>query len=310
MVCDMSLRTQPTRFMPTTSPWFLRIAPALFVFLWSTGWIVARAIAPYADPLTFLCVRYAAAALLLVTYAFASGARWPSSLGEFGHMLISGIFGVGFYFAGVWYAIAHGVPAGISGLIAAVQPLLTALLAPIFLNERISWVQWIGISLATGGIALVLQPKLASVAPGDLSEISVALGFNILAMVTFTLASIHQKKFLATCDLRTLTPIQLLSGLAATLPVAILTEDLRLEWNWVTLAVLAWSVIALSIGAGALFLMLVRSGAVSKAASLIYLVPVTVAVEAYLLFGETLTLVQMAGMAITVAGVALAVRRG
>jgi drug/metabolite transporter (DMT)-like permease len=182
--------------------------------------------------------------------------------------------------------------------------------APIFLNERISWLQWIGISLATAGIALVLQPKLAGVAPGDLSEIGFALGFNVLAMVTFTLASIHQKKFLATCDLRALTPIQLLCALAATLPVAILTEDMRLEWNWVTLAVLAWSVIALSIGAGALFLMLVRSGAVSKAASLIYLVPITVAVEAYLLFGETLTLVQMAGMAITVAGVALAVRRG
>ncbi len=295
--------------MFSSSP-LLRIAPALFVFLWSTGWIVARAIAPYADPLTFLCVRYAVAALLLVSYAFASGARWPSTRVEFGHMLISGIFGVGFYFAGVWYAIAHGVPAGVSGLIAAVQPLLTALLAPIFLNERISRLQWIGILTATTGIALVLHPKLAGVAPADLAEISVALGFNVLAMVTFTLASIHQKKFLATCDLRALTPIQLLSGLAATLPVAILTEDLRLEWNWVTLTVLAWSVIALSIGAGALFLMMVRSGAVSKAASLIYLVPLTVAVEAYVLFGETLTLVQMAGMAITVAGVALAVRRG
>ena len=295
--------------MPSTSPLLLRIAPALFVFLWSTGWIVARAIAPYADPLTFLCARYAAAAVLLIAYAFVSRAQWPETTAEFCHMLMSGIFGVGFYFAGVWYAIAHGVPAGVSGLIAAVQPLLTALLAPVFLNERISWIQWIGISLATTGIALVLQPKLAGVAPADLAEVSFALGLNILGMVTFTFASIHQKKFLATCDLRALTPIQLLSGLAVTLPIAILTEDLRLEWNWVTIAVLAWSVLALSIGAGALFLMLIRSGAVSRAASLIYLVPLTVAVEAYFLFGETMTLVQIAGMLITVAGVALAVRR-
>ena len=295
--------------MPSTSPNLLRIAPALFVFLWSTGWIVARAVAPYADPLTFLCVRYASAAVILLAFAFASGARWPATTSEFGHMLVSGVFSVGFYFAGVWYAIAHGVPAGVSGLIAAVQPLLTALLAPMFLNERISWMQWIGIALATGGIALVLQPKLAGVAPADLAEVSFAVGINILGMVTFTFASIHQKKFLATCDLRALTPIQLLSALAVTLPLAILTEDLRLEWNWITLAVLAWSVIALSIGAGALFLMLIRSGAVSKAASLIYLVPLMVAVEAYFLFGETMTLVQMAGMSITVAGVALAVRR-
>ena len=295
--------------MSVSSPLLLRLAPVLFVFLWSTGWIVARAIAPYADPLTYLSVRYAAAALLLVAYAFASGARWPSAKAEFGHMLVSGVLGVAFYFAGVWYAIAHGVPAGVSGLIAAVQPLLTALLAPVFLNERTSWLQWSGILLATAGLAVVLQPKLAGVAPADLAELSFALGFNILGMVTFTFASIHQKKYLATCDLRVLTPIQLLSALAVTLPVAILTEDMRLEWNWVTLAVLAWSVLALSIGAGALFLMLIRSGAVSRAASLIYLVPLVVAVEAYILFGETLTMVQMAGMAITIAGVALAVRR-
>ncbi len=295
--------------MSLSSPLLLRLAPVLFVFLWSTGWIVARAIAPYADPLTYLSVRYAVAALLLVAYAFASGARWPSTKAEFGHMLVSGVLGVAFYFAGVWYAIAHGVPAGVSGLIAAVQPLLTALLAPIFLNERTSLLQWIGIVLATVGLAVVLQPKLAGVAPADLAEVSFALAFNILGMVAFTFASIHQKKYLATCDLRALTPIQLLSGLAATLPVAILTEDMRLEWNWVTVAVLAWSVLALSIGAGALFLMLIRSGAVSRAASLIYLVPLVVAVEAYVLFGETLTLVQMAGMAITIAGVALAVRR-
>ncbi len=296
--------------MPKSSPLLLRIAPAIFVFLWSTGWIVARAVAPYADPLTFLCARYALAATLLVGIAFASGVRWPASLGEFAHMVLSGILGIGFYFAGVWYAIAHGVPAGVSGLIASVQPLLTALLAPVFLNERISALQWVGIILSTIGIALVLQPKLAAVAPTDLAEVAGALAFNVLGMVTFTFASIHQKKFLATSDLQALTPIQVLSGLAATLPFAILTEDMRLEWNLVTIAAMAWSVLVLSIGAGALYVMMIHAGAVSKVAALIYLVPLTVATEAFLLFGETLSQVQIAGMAVTSIGVALAMRRG
>lgn len=292
------------------SPVLLRIAPMLFVFLWSTGWIVARAIAPYAEPFTFLSARFALAALVLVAIAFATGVRWPETNAEFGHMVLNGILSVGFYFAGVWYAIANGVPAGVSGLIAAVQPLLTALLAPVFLNERIGWSQWVGIALSTAGIALVLQPKLAGVAPADLSAVSFALGFNVLGMVTFTCASIHQKKYLGHSDLQALTPIQILSGLCTTLPIAILTEELRLEWNVVTVGVMAWSVLVLSIGAGALYVTMIRAGAVSKVAALIYLVPLVVAVEAYVLFGETMTPVQMAGMVVTSVGVALAVRKG
>jgi drug/metabolite transporter (DMT)-like permease len=293
----------------TTSPLLLRVAPFVFVFLWSTGWIVARAVAPYADPLTFLSARFALAAIVLVAMAFASGVKWPETTREFFHMVLSGVLSIGFYFAGVWYAIAHGVPTGVSGLIASIQPLLTALLAPIFLNERIGWLQWVGILLSTAGIALVLQPKLAGVAPADLADVSFALGFNILGMVTFTFASIHQKKFLPTSDLRALTPIQMLSGLAAVLPVAILTEEMRLEWNLVTIGVMVWSVLVLSIGAGALYVMMIRAGAVSKVAALIYLVPLTVAVEAYLLFGETMTHVQIVGMLVTAAGVAMAVRK-
>jgi drug/metabolite transporter (DMT)-like permease len=293
--------------MPSSA--LLRVAPAIFVFLWSTGWIVARAVAPYAEPLTFLSVRFALAAAVLLAFAWVSGARWPRTAAELAHMVLSGILAVAFYFAGVWYAVAHGVPAGVSGLIASIQPLLTAILASAFLGERVSRLQWIGIALSTAGIGLVLQPKLATVAPADMAEVSGALAFNVLGMITFTLASIHQKRFLAAVDLRALTPIQLLSGLAATLPFAILTEGLRLEWNPVTIGVMAWSVLVLSIGAGGLYLMMIRAGAVSKVAALIYLVPLAVAVEAYLLFGETMTGVQVAGMLVTTAGVALTLRR-
>ncbi len=288
----------------------LRIAPILFVLLWSTGWIVARAIVPYADPLTFLAARFALACLVLVVVALAAGAAWPRKPSQWGHMAVSGVFAVAFYFAGVWWAVAHGVPAGISGLIATLQPLLTALLAPLVLREQISGRQWVGIALSTVGIMLVLLPKLATIAPEQLDEVRIALIFNAIGMVAFTLASLHQKRYLPTVDLRVLTPVQLFFGTLAVLPFAYMLEPMRLEWNATTITVMAWSVIVLSICAGGLYLMMIRNGAVSRVAALIYLVPLAVAVEAYLLFGETMTPVQLGGMLVTVVGVALAVKKG
>lgn len=296
--------------MNEPSTLLLRVAPAIFVMLWSTGWIVARAVAPYADPLTYLSARFGIAALVLTVFAMASRARPPSSLTEFGHMVLSGVLAVACYLGGVWYAVANGVPAGVSGLIAATQPLLTALLAPVFLAERISARQWVGIGFASFGILLVLQPKLASVAPAELAAVKFALLLNLAGMVAITLASIHQKRFLVGTDMRTLTPVQLASSFVVTLPVAYLTEPMRLEWNAVTIGVMVWSVLVLSIGGGLLYFIMIRAGQVSKVAALIYLVPLAVALQAYALFGETMVPWQIAGMLVTTIGVALAMKRG
>jgi hypothetical protein len=146
--------------MPSSA--LLRVAPAIFVFLWSTGWIVARSVAPYAEPLTFLSVRFALAAAVLLAFAWASGARWPRTAAELAHMVLSGILAVAFYFAGVWYAVAHGVPAGVSGLIASIQPLLTAILASAFLGERVSRLQWIGIAEKNHNRGLYVAEKIGA----------------------------------------------------------------------------------------------------------------------------------------------------
>src|ERR1700759_1197109 len=124
---------------------FRRAAPVLFVFLWSTGWIVARYSAEYADPLTFLSARYACAGAVLLVYALIAGARWPATPADFAHATFSGVLLHAIYLGGVWIAIAQGVPASISALLAGWQPILTAALAPLLLNERIGWKQWLGI---------------------------------------------------------------------------------------------------------------------------------------------------------------------
>jgi drug/metabolite transporter (DMT)-like permease len=287
----------------------LLIAPWLFVFLWSTGWIAARAVAPYADALTFLSVRYTLAALALAIIALIWRAPWPRTGRDIGHALVAGVLIHAIYLGGVWWAVGHGVPAGISGVIAASQPILTALLAPALIGERITARQWAGFMIGFFGILLVLQPKLASLQASELQPIVFALIVNGIGMISVTLGTFYQKKYLPTADLRTSTCVQYIGAAVATVPVALMTENMRLEWNLQTIATMTWSVIALSICSVALLFLLIRNGAVSHAATLIYLVPPAVAFIAWVLFGEQLVMIQILGMAITAGGVALAVGR-
>lgn len=294
--------------MPGRSTLLLTLAPGLFVLIWSTGWISARFAAPYADPLTFLSVRYALAGALLAVLCVASGAVWPRGKAA-AHAALSGVLLHAIYLGGVWWAISKGLPAGISGLIAAVQPILTAFLAPRLAGETIPLRHWLGIVLGFGGILMVLGPKLAGLSGAALSSQLMPLGINVVAMISVTLGTFYQKRFIAAGDLRAVTVLQYAGALAITLPIAWLTEPMRIAWNLSMVLNMAWAVLALSIGAIGLLLMLIRQGAVSRAAALIYLVPPTVALEAFLLFGETLNGLQMVGMAVTAFGVALAVRR-
>jgi drug/metabolite transporter (DMT)-like permease len=287
----------------------LRLAPVLFVFLWSTGWIAARAAAPHADPLTFLAVRFAIAGVAMTALCLAMGAVWPTTRSARVHALISGVLLHAGYLGPVWYAVAQGVPAGVSGVIAGSQPLLTAVLAPWLLSERISRAQWAGVLLGFAGILLVLQPKLTSLDAAQLATIQWALVVNALGMISVTLGTFYQKRFLPSGDLRTMAAWQYVGAAAVTAPMAFMLEDLRLDWTWQTMLTMAWSVLAISLGAILLLLWLLRSGAVSRTATLIYLVPAVVVVEAWLLFGETITPIQVAGVVLTAIGVALAVRK-
>ncbi len=291
------------------SPLFLRAMPLVFTFLWSTGWVVAGYSARYADALTFLFVRFTLAALLLAGLALASGAPWPRGRRAVIDIAITGMLLHGLYLAGVWWAVRHGLPAGISGLIAGLQPILTALFAPVILGERISGVRWLGIACGFLGIALVLEPQLANVPPAALLGVLLPMLINVAGMFAVTLGSFYQKARVISGDLRTMTAIQYVAAALVVLPLALAFEPMRIEWNLTMALVLAWSVIVLSIGGIWLYLLMIRKGEVSRIVTFLYLVPALVAVEAWLLFGEKLTPLQVAGMAVTVLGVALASRK-
>lgn len=286
----------------------LRATPAAFVLIWSTGWIAARFAADYGDPLTFLAIRFGLAGIGLFLFALVVSAPWPRGRAAW-HAVASGILLHAGYLGGVWWAVKQGVPAVISGLLAALQPILTALLAPALLGERLSPLRMLGIATGFIGVLLVLAPKLAGAPWGELGGILLPLAVNTVGMLSVTLGTFYQKRFLPTGDLRTVTALQYAGATAAVLPVAAMIEPMRMEWTLVSAAVMAWSVVAISFGAIGLLLLLIRRGAVSRAAALIYLVPPAVAVQGWFFFGETLSAIQLAGMAVAVFGVALTTRR-
>lgn len=283
--------------------------PLLFVGIWATGFIVARLVAPHVDPLTFVAFRFVLSALAFAVFALLAGARWPRGVRGWRDALAAGVLMQGCYLGGVFWAVRHGLPAGISALITGLQPLLTGLLAFPLLGERVGLRRWAGIALGFAGALLVLQPQLRAAA-GSLSGdtlIAPLLACGA-ATVAMTLGTIWQKRTGSATDVRTNAAVQFIGAALVIAPVAVFLESGRFDGSWQAWTGLAWAVCGLSLGATSLLLILIRRGAVAGVASLFYLVPPVVAVLAFALFGEQLSALQVAGMALAAAGVAVAGR--
>ncbi len=279
----------------------LALAPFLFVALWSTSWIVVRSVAPYADPLTFLALRFEFAALVGALIAHAAKAPQPANLKELGHMLLSGLLMHAFYVGGMWWGVAHGLPLAISAIIAAAQPLLSAILAPLA-RERLTERQWLGVMTGFAGVAIVIAPNLFH--SNDMGGLLPILT-TVCAIVSVTLGTYHQKLYLPKSDLRTLSAYQYIGALVVMFPAAWLLEPMYFELQVITTLALLWSVLGLSITAMLLYVFMTRQHTVTRVASLIYLIPPIVALEAYLFFGESLGLFQLVGIVLAAAGVYL-----
>ena len=274
--------------------------PLLFVFLWSTGFIGAKFGLPYAEPLTFLLVRYLLVLALMTAIALATGAPWPSDGRQVLHIGVSGLLVHALYLGGVFMAIKHGLPAGVTALVVGMQPLLTAAGAGFLLGERVSPRQWLGLVLGLAGVALVVANKL-----GDRPLTGMLLP-AITALLGITLGTLYQKRFCPHFDLRSGSVIQFLPTAICTALVAWSTESMHIEWTTEFVFALLWLVLVLSFGAISLLNLLIRSGSAVNVASLFYLTPPSTALIAWLVFGETLGGLAVGGMVLAVAGVHLA----
>ncbi len=282
------------------------VVPVVFVLIWSTGWTVVLFVLPRADPLTFLSLRFVLAGVVIWAFAWAGGAPFPRDLRFVARAVGSGVFLHGLYLCGVWWAVANGVPAGLSALIAALQPLMTAVAAPYLIGERMSRIRIAGVIMGFVGILIALEPKLASIDPGNLWLVLGPIVVNILAMMSLTGGTFYQKGALQGGDLRIIVGLQYIGAFLVTLPLAYALEPMHIQWTIETVLAMSWNVLGLSVGGIALLLFLIRRGEVSRAATLIYLVPPTAAIQVWLVTGTVMTPIQLAGMAVTVAGVALA----
>ena len=278
----------------------IAVAPALFVVLWATGFVVAKLSAGHVAPVWFLGLRFPIACLFMLFVAMYQRASWPDATHAF-HASVAGAFMHGGYLAPIYWAVAHGLPAGVSALIVGLQPLMTAFLAAWILGERIHAKHWLGLLVGLIGIAFVISPKLHFAGVEGITPLTVSLAFFGALCISF--GTVYQKRFATGIALATGGTWQYVGGSLVVLVSAYFVEDFFFDNSQQAWWALGWAVIVLSIIAITLMMILIREGAVSKVSSLIFLVPAVAALMTYILFGETLSWIQILGMAICAAAV-------
>lgn len=276
-----------------------RLYPLLFVFLWSTGFIGAKYGLPHAQPLSFLLTRYILVIGLMLAIALLTRAPWPTQKRDWLHIGISGVLVHAIYLGGVFTAIKHGLPAGVTALVVGMQPLLTALGAGWLLGERVTLRQWLGLALGFVGVILVVAHKFGDAGLGTM------LWPALAALVGITAGTLYQKRFCPRFDLRSGSVIQFVPTALLTAIGVFLFEGYQVSWTGEFVFALGWLVLVLSIGAISLLNLLIRSGSAVNVASLFYLTPLCTALIAWGLFGETLRPLALLGMALAVSGVYL-----
>jgi drug/metabolite transporter (DMT)-like permease len=282
------------------------IIPFLFVFLWSTGFIAAKYALPYIEPFNLLFIRalLTIAVFLLLCILFEAKSLTPR---QSGHQMVTGLLVHGTYLGGVFAAIKWGMPAGIVSIIVGIQPVLTAFLGYFVLGARLRQVQWLGLGLGLGGVITVLlstgqQESIDLNWPALLAALSALLGISA--------GTIYQKRFGQGVSLLAGTFWQYVSMALFMAVLAWIFETRTVIWDLQLILALAWLVMALSVSAILLLMYMIREGQTAKVASYFYLVPPVVSIEAWILFGESLSLLSVAAIAVTVLGVYLVIKEG
>src|SRR3979490_360896 len=182
-----------------------RAAPAIFVVLWSTGFIGTKYVLNNAEPLTYLAIRMALVVGLMAVIAAIARPRWPDRTG-LAHSVVAGILVHGFYLGGTAIAIAHSIPAVLSALIPGLQPILTSTLANRWLGERVTPLQWAGLLIGFAGVVLILHDRPMS---GEAGWGWLASG---MSLVSITLGTLDQRRYCGSIAWRARDPAQYAAG--------------------------------------------------------------------------------------------------
>ena len=281
----------------------IRAMPLVFVVIWSTGFIVARYGMPLAPPLTFLALRYSFSILCFLLWISVARVTWPNTRAQWLHLSVTGILMHGGYLGGVWIAVKAGMGSGLVALIVGLQPVLTAFWLS-FTGGNITRRQWAGLMLGFTGLVLVVSRKFGAGVEATLYTLS----FATFALLSITTGTLYQKRHVQFCDVRSANTVQLIAALVVTLPFVMLETE-AIQWTTEFIAAMAWSVLVLTIGGSSLFYILIQSGAATAVTSLLYLVPPTTALMAWVLFSEPITIITIIGTALTAIGVSIVVKK-
>ena len=279
----------------------VRAMPAVFVLIWATGFIVARFGMPNSPPMKFLALRYFLSVLCFAVWALLARTGLPASRRQYAHLAVTGVLIHAGYLGGVWTAVKLGMGAGLAALLVSLQPVLTAIWVSSR-GGRVTARQWSGLALGFGGLGLVVWHKLGL---GEIHGANLLCAF--IALVSITVGTLYQKRFLTPCDVRTANMVQLAAAFVVTLPLALLESE-AMHWTGELVGAMAWSVLGLTLGGSSLLYLLIQRGAATAVTSLLYLVPPCTALMAWLLFAEPITALTLGGMALTAFGVSLVVR--
>jgi len=282
-----------------------KLAPGLFVFLWSTGFIGVKYGIPYAPPFYFIAIRMAIASLLLfIAISFLRRSQpltrsnlWPST--------IIGLTLHGAYLGGCFFAVSRGMPAGVAALIVSLQPVLVSLFAAKYLNEPLKARAVLGLVLGLVGLFVVVIPRINMTGDNAISLVAVAA--SVIGLLGGTSGTILQKKFGGAIPTLAGTSIQYAATALVLLVLALLFEEPNITWSPEFIGALTWLVLALSFGAILLLFFLLSHGSAASVSSLYYLVPAVTALIAYFMFDEHISVISLIGTAITVVGVWLVV---
>lgn len=278
-----------------------RIAPAVFVLLWSTGFIVARYGTADAGPLTFLAVRVAIASVIL--FGLSAILKEPHlSRPAIGVQVLSGLGIHALYLGGVFVAIDFGLPSGVSALIAALHPVVTTVLGRLLLGESMTQRRLMGVVLGCVGVGVVVIERggaTDSVSTGAL----IAMAIAVVGMSGGTLV---QRRYAISTPLLAGTAWQYLASAVAFVVVATLAEGWDFSVTGQSIGALAWAVGVLSLAAILIMLWLLKRQAASQVSSLFFLTPALSTVQGAILFGESLGVLSITGLVVAIAGVWLA----
>ena len=283
---------------------FIRLSPLLFVLIWSTGFIAAKYSMTNADPFVFLCLRMALTTVALVPILYLSGAALPRNLWQYRHDMVTGFLLHCCYLGFVFWPIKQGMPSGIVAIIIGIQPILTMVLASVYIGESLTTKKIVGLLVGFIGVSIVIFGKFGFGLINDEGLGLLPIGMCLLSLLAASSSVIYQKKF---CDQSHLLAGTLMQYVAATVATALFAvvfgEAWQIEWSNSFVLALTWQVFGLSIGGVVLLMSIIKLGEAGRISSMFYLVPPLVVVEAHYLFEETLSPVSIAGMIFCIMGV-------